>query len=82
LNALLPALHFGVPILARKFDKFDPEMALALIERAHIHNAFIPPTALRMLRSGERLNSRFSSAVGSAGEALGSQTYEWRPHHQ
>jgi acetyl-CoA synthetase len=42
-----------------KFNNFDPEIALALIERAHIRNAFIPPTALRMLRSVERLNSRF-----------------------
>jgi acetyl-CoA synthetase len=60
LNALLPALHFGVPISARKFEKFDPEMALAPIEHAHIRNGFIPPTVLRMLRTIERLKSRFS----------------------
>jgi acetyl-CoA synthetase len=80
LNALLPALRLGVPILARKFEKFDPDTALALIEHAHIRNAFIPPTALRMLRTVERLNLRFSvnlRTLGSAGEALGSETYEW-----
>jgi acetyl-CoA synthetase len=80
LNALLPALHFGVPIVARKFEKFDPEAALELMKRAHIRNAFIPPTALRMLRSVDAIGSRFSldlRSLCSAGEALGSEIYAW-----
>jgi acetyl-CoA synthetase len=80
LNALLPALHFGVPIVARKFEKFDPETALALIEQADIRNSFIPPTALRMLRTVASIRSRFAlplRTLASAGEALGSPTFEW-----
>ena len=29
LNAMLPSLHFGVTVVARKFEKFDPEEAYA-----------------------------------------------------
>ena len=51
LNVLLPGLHYGVPVVAARFEKFDPEEAFALMARMGVRNAFIPPTALRMLRS-------------------------------
>ena len=51
LDCLLPSLHHGVPVVARKVDKFDPEDAFALMAKAGVRNAFIPPTALRMLRA-------------------------------
>jgi acetyl-CoA synthetase len=51
LNVLLPGLHFGVPVVARKGDKFDPEEAFRLMADHGVRNTFIPPTALRMLRS-------------------------------
>jgi acetyl-CoA synthetase len=51
LDALLPSLHFGVPVVSRRFDKFDAEEAFRLMARTGVRNAFIPPTALRMLRS-------------------------------
>ena len=78
LNVLLPALRYGVPVVAQKVEKFDPGEAYALMTRMSVRNAFIPPTALRMLRSapppkaGMRLRS-----VGSGGEALGAETFEW-----
>ena len=78
LNVLLPALRYGVPVVAQKVEKFDPGEAYALMARMSVRNAFIPPTALRMLRSapppkaGMRLRS-----VGSGGEALGAETFEW-----
>ena len=34
LNVLLPALHYGVPVVARRFEKFDPEEAFALMAEA------------------------------------------------
>src|SRR6185437_9422018 len=43
-------------------------------------NAFIPPTALRMLRSAPNPQGRHAirlRSVGSGGEALGAETYEW-----
>jgi acetyl-CoA synthetase len=78
LNVLLPGLHYGVPVVAQKFAKFDPEQAFAVMAKMGVRNAFIPPTALRMLRSVPRPhpNMRLRS-VGSGGEALGAETYEW-----
>src|SRR5256885_8695895 len=78
LNVLLPGLHYGVPVVAQKFDKFDPEQAFAVMAKMGVRNAFIPPTALRMLRSVPRPNAnvRLRSA-GPGGEALGAETYEW-----
>jgi acetyl-CoA synthetase len=78
LNVLLPGLHYGGPVVARRVDKFDPDEAFGLMAKAAVRNAFIPPTALRMLRSaakprhGVRLRT-----VGSGGESLGPETYEW-----
>jgi acetyl-CoA synthetase len=78
LNVLLPGLHYGVPVVAQKSERFDPEQAFALMAQMGVRNAFIPPTALRMLRSAPRPkgNVRLRS-VGSGGEALGAETYEW-----
>jgi len=46
--------------------------------RMHVRNAFIPPTALRMLRSAPRPKAKIElRSVGSGGEALGAETYEW-----
>jgi acetyl-CoA synthetase len=78
LNVLLPGLHYGVPVVAARFEKFDPEAAFALMAKMAVRNSFIPPTALRMLRSAPppKREIRLRS-VGSGGEALGAETYEW-----
>jgi acetyl-CoA synthetase len=80
LNVLLPSLYHGIPVVARRFDRFDPEEAFALIARQGVRNAFIPPTALRMLRSAPNPRGRHDirmRSVASGGEALGVETYEW-----
>jgi acetyl-CoA synthetase len=80
LDCLLPSLYCGVPVVARRFDKFDPEEAFAAMARYGVRNAFIPPTALRMLRSVPSPRGRYDIAlrsVGSGGEALGAETCEW-----
>ena len=80
LNALFPALKLGVPVVSYAARKFDPEFAFHLMEQQHIRNAFIPPTALKMLRSIKSPATRFAlhlRSVGSAGESLGRETYDW-----
>lgn len=80
LNALLPSLHFGVPVVARRAERFDPEAAFALMAGLGIRNAFIPPTALRMLRTVSNPAARFSldlRTITSAGEPLGTETFFW-----
>ncbi|MEO0976386.1 MAG: AMP-binding protein [Pseudomonadota bacterium] len=80
LNALFPALKLGVPVVSYAARKFDPEFAFRLMEQQRIRNAFIPPTALKMLRSVPNPAKRFKlhwRSVGSAGESLGRETYDW-----
>jgi len=80
LNVLLPGLYFGVPVVAGRFDKFDGEAALGLAEKMAVRNVFIPPTALRMLKSVKDIRKRFRldlRTVGSGGESLGRETFEW-----
>ncbi|MFQ5958060.1 MAG: AMP-binding protein, partial [Alphaproteobacteria bacterium] len=50
IDVLLPAWHFGVPVLAHRARKFDPEHAFHLIARHGVRNAFLPPTALKLMR--------------------------------
>jgi acetyl-CoA synthetase len=80
LNSLLPCLHFGIPIVARSFEKFDPEAAFALMADLKVRNTFIPPTALRMLRAVDNPRGRFDlnlRTLASGGESLGAETYAW-----
>ena len=67
LNVMLPGLHYGVPVVAKRFEKFDPEEAFALMARAQIRNAFIPPTALRMLRAARNRQGRHDIRMRSIG---------------
>lgn len=79
-NMLLPALTLGVPVVAWAGGRFNPEAAFGLMERLGIRNVFMPPTALRMLRSVDNPRARFRlqlRSIGSAGESLGAETYDW-----
>jgi acetyl-CoA synthetase len=79
LNCLLPGLALGVPVVFGPFRRFDPDAAFALIAAAEVRNAFLPPTALKMIRaSGMAVprNVRLRT-IGSAGESLGRETCEW-----
>jgi acetyl-CoA synthetase len=75
-DVLLPALHHGVPVVAFRAQKFDPEQAAELVARLGVRNLFVPPTALRMLRGagGPPLSVR---SVASGGEPLGEETLAW-----
>jgi acetyl-CoA synthetase len=80
LDVLLPSLYFGIPVLAHRARKFDPEEAFALMARHRVRNAFLPPTALKMMRQVPRPRERFGHrlrSVGSGGEALGEDILDW-----
>jgi acetyl-CoA synthetase len=80
LNVLLPGLYFGVPVVAHRFEKFDPEAAFDLVARHDVRNSFVPPTALRMLRQVRSPGSRYDvrlRTLASGGEALGEETFAW-----
>lgn len=80
LNALLPALMLGVPVVSSPAQKFDPHMAFRIMAEMKVRNAFIPPTALRLLKAVEKPREAYDlvlRSIGSAGESLGRETYEW-----
>jgi acetyl-CoA synthetase len=78
-DVLLPSLHHGVPVLAHRMAKFDPEYAFRLMAEHGVRNAFLPPTALKMLRAvpdPTRFGARPRS-IGSGGETLGTELLDW-----
>jgi len=80
MDVLLPSWHHGVPVVAHRAKKFDPEEAFHLLARYGIRNAFMPPTALKMMRQVKDPRSRYDyqmRSIGSGGEALGEELLEW-----
>ena len=66
--------------LRARFEQFDPEQAFALMAKTGVRNAFIPPTALRMLRAAPTRAAAPASACARsapAAKSLGTQTLEW-----
>ncbi|MBL7216547.1 MAG: acyl-CoA synthetase [Desulfobacteraceae bacterium] len=80
MDALLPSWHYGIPVVAHRAKKFDPEDVFHLLAKYGIRNAFMPPTALKMMRQVQDPRSRHDYAmrtIGSGGEALGEELLEW-----
>ena len=79
-NILMPGLHFGLPVVAGAGAKFDPQAAFELMAEFKVRNCFIPPTALRMMRSVAEPGARFDlnlRTIASGGETLGAKVYDW-----
>lgn len=80
LDVLLPSLYHGVPVLACRLAKFDPEQAFDLLARHRIRNSFMPPTALKMMRQvpNPARRHRFAlRSIASGGERLGQEMLVW-----
>lgn len=80
LDVLMPALHHGVPVVVRRFEKFSAEAAFTLMQDCGVRNAFIPPTALKMMRSIPNAQERWQlqmRSIASGGESLGAELLDW-----
>ena len=80
IDVLLPSWHHGVPVLAHRMAKFDPEEAFRLMADFGVRNAFMPPTALKIMRRVARPRERWNYAlrsIGSGGETLGAGLLDW-----
>jgi acetyl-CoA synthetase len=80
MDALLPSLYFGVPILGFR-GRFDPERALSLMAKYRVRNSFLFPTALKMMMKvvpEPRLRFDLTlRSIMSAGEAVGTTVFAW-----
>ena len=78
-DALLPTWFYGKPMLAYDGGKFDPERACHLIKSYQVKNAFIPPTALKMMRQADNIGEIRGAfrSIMSAGETVGAELFEW-----
>jgi acetyl-CoA synthetase len=79
-DALLPTWNFGQPLLGYR-GRFDPEKAFWLLEKYGIRNAFLFPTALKMMmkavpRPMEKYDL-FLRSIMSAGETVGEAVCHW-----
>ncbi len=78
LDVLLPSWFHGVPVVAHRMAKFDPERAYELMSRFGVRNIFLPPTAAKLMRQAPTPRSRPAlRTVASGGETLGTELLDW-----
>jgi acetyl-CoA synthetase len=76
-NVLLPGLALGVPVIAHRMTRFDPDRAFALMRELGVRNVFLPPTALKLMRQSGGKPAHGLRSVASGGEALGAELLDW-----
>ena len=85
MDALLPTLYFGRPIVAFK-GRFSPDVALGLMRDCGVTHTFLFPTALKAMmkafpgRPGATVRKQFKlklQAIMSAGEAVGDAVFDY-----
>src|SRR5256886_7758723 len=80
MDALLPSLYHGIPLLGYR-GRFDPEKSFWLMQKYGVRNAFLFPTALKMMmktvpQPAKRYELSLRSIM-SAGESVGETGFEW-----
>ncbi|MDM7941601.1 MAG: AMP-binding protein [Hydrogenophaga sp.] len=80
MDALLPTLYFGRPIVAYN-GRFSPQTAFELIERHGVTHSFLFPTALKaMMKAVPAPKQRYTfqlEGLMSAGEAVGDAVFAY-----
>ena len=76
-NVMMPALHYGVPLVAHRMSKFDPDKTFWLMRELGVRNTFLPPTALKLMRQASEPAPLKLRSVGSGGESLGTELLDW-----
>ena len=80
VNILFSSLHHGVPVLAYRFEKFNPAKTIQLMSSFKVTGSFLPPTALKMLRTDfpKGISKKlYLKSVASGGEPLGTELLDW-----
>lgn len=80
MDALLPTLYFGRPIVAFN-GRFSPELAFTLLQEHGVTHTFLFPTALKaMMKAWPQPSRQFTlklQAIMSAGEAVGDAVFAY-----
>jgi acetyl-CoA synthetase len=80
MDALLPTLYFGKPIVGYQ-GRFTAETAYYLLEKYQVTNTFLFPTALKMMMKAEpKPRKKYKlvlRAIMTAGEAVGDAVFNW-----
>ncbi|MDB5871841.1 MAG: AMP-binding protein [Ramlibacter sp.] len=84
MDALLPTLYFGRPIVAFN-GRFSPELAFTLMQEHGVTHTFLFPTALKaMMKAYPEPEKQFHlqlQAMMSAGEAVGDAVFAYCRDH-
>jgi len=84
MDALLPTLYFGRPIVAWS-GRFSPELAFTLLQQHAVTHTFLFPTALKaMMKAYPEPRHLFKlslQAIMSAGEAVGDAVFAYCQEH-
>ena len=84
MDALLPTLYFGRPIVACA-ERFGAEMAFELMQQHGVSHTFLFPTALKaMMKACPQPRQQYRlmlQAIMSAGEAVGDAVYAYCRDH-
>ena len=80
MDALLPSLYFGRPIVAWQ-GRFSADLAFNLMQQHRVTHTFLFPTALKaMMKAYPHPSTRFQldlQAIMSAGEAVGDAVFNY-----
>ena len=80
MDALLPTLYFGRPIVAFN-GRFSPELAFSLMQQHGVTHSFLFPTALKaMMKAYPQPRMHFKlklEGLMSAGEAVGDAVFDY-----
>jgi acetyl-CoA synthetase len=80
MDALLPSLYFGRPIVAYN-GRFSPELAFTLMQEHGVTHSFLFPTALKaMMKAFPEPSKKFKlklEGLMSAGEAVGDAVFAY-----
>ncbi|MFM1925593.1 MAG: Acetyl-coenzyme synthetase [Pseudomonadota bacterium] len=80
MDALLPSLYFGRPIVAFN-GRFSPETAFEILQSHQVTHTFLFPTALKaMMKAVPVVQGRYRirlEAMMSAGEAVGDAVFDY-----
>ncbi|MFC7080820.1 AMP-binding protein [Halorussus caseinilyticus] len=79
-DLVFPAWHYGRPVVGYPMGKFDAEQAFEIMEEFGVTDAFLPPTAIRMMMDVADPTDRYDLAVDaicSGGEPLTPEILDW-----